>query len=472
MTTSSQALDKVKGKAVSLAKKKLTATATDVSSKLQDRLKNKLTDKLSSSAKAATSATSVVSGALSMEAINQKLSTQAISNALKGGGALKSGAAKAISSVTDKLTKAKTPDLKGLLKSKVSGLMGSKVDALLEGEAKINEKLAPTLVTTGPNDKLLTVDAYDYSPKDIFSKFAGKLSDEGKGIFDSLGGGGGMAATVAGLLKKGTSGGFSLDTDQLKNRLIGAVGGKTGAINKLSEGFKSAVGQATGIPAQLLNRADVVINGVTRSIATGDIKSASTLFDLVGTVVNDSQLVNFLDVGAKTSLLSQVMREAMELGVPEAIDIVVSKANANDKSALYALGSVVDTAVTTGNVSTVQLMVNNLGRDVIVSQYPQAVPQILASYAYTKDPVEANMRPMYDELLTVLRGIDPNWDKYNRNGEWVTNLNAFSGISNDARTLFSRYGEFSIAVLLGPQYPQTTILTQLKTMYPQTTFGY
>jgi len=468
MVTSSDALKKVQGAAVSLTKKKLTAAATEVSGNVTNRLKQKLSDKLSSTSKSASAATTALTGLGGVDALTSGLTGKM--GALADLGGLKTGASKAISFATDSLSKAANANTADLFRSKMEGMMGNNVAAMLQGEAQINAKLAPSLVTTGPNDKLLTVDAYDYNPKAIFTSFAGKVSDQATGIFDALGGKGAIAKTVAGVLKKGVSGNLSLDTGALKDRLIQVAGGKTGIINKLSTSFKQGIGEATGIPAGLLNKANVVIDGVARAVATDDIRSASTLFDLVGSVVNDNSLVEFLDMGAKASMLSSIYREAINLGVPEAIDIVVRKANTNDPSALYALGATIDTAVINGNIPTVKLMIDKLGAPAVLAKFPESIRQILASYQFDKDPSEANLTLMYNELMAVLNALDPNWGKFQRNGVWVTDFTVYTNISGHAKQLLSRDTDRVIGMSLASYYPVTSCAGKAREFYPSAVF--
>ncbi len=461
MTTAKDALSNVKGATVTLTKKKLSPDAALASQAINERLQAKLEDRLSTAAKSATSATTAVQE-ISLPSLTANLGAAGVVQALK------SSSAKAINAASTALTRGKDALLGNVLKSKVSGMMSSQTAAMIEGESKINAKLAPTVVTTGPQDDLLTVDAYDFQAKDILSGFTGKLSSSVLGdIGDSFRAGGGLAANMANLLKRGSDGKIGLNGDAFKDRLVNSLGGRTGLLNSMSGALKNSIGQATGIPDNILNRADVVINGVVRSVQTGDIKSASTLFGLVGGVLDDSSLVEFLDVGAKTSLLTELYRQAMTLGVPEAIDIIVDKAGDNDKAAVYALSMIIDDAVINGNIQTVNKLIDKLGPAAVLAKFPSAVPQILASYQYaTVTAAGPNFPVLYAELNTTLSRLDPNWGRRTRNGVSVLDLSVFTNISVDARAILSSTGPFVEAVQVASLYPPVALAQRGKQMYP------
>ncbi len=460
MTTAQDALSNVKGATVALTKKKISLSTATASQALNDKLRAKFDDRLSTAAKSASSANVSVQE-VNLPSINAQLGTAAMVQSLKA------AATKATTAAAGALTRGRDAVLGTVLKSKVAGMMSSQTGAMLEGEAKINSKLASTIVTTGPQDDLLTVDAYDFQAKDILSGFTGKLSSNILGsVGDSFRAGGGMAANMAQLLKVGVGGKIGINGDAFKDRLIGSLGGRTGLVNSITGSLKNSIGAATGIPDNILNRADVVINGVVRSVQTGDIKSASTLFGLVGGVLEDSSLIQFLDVGAKTSLLTELYRQSMALGVPEAIDLIVDKAGANDKAAIYALSMVIDDAVINGNIQTVNKLIDKLGPAAVLAKFPGSVTQILASYQFQAPVLDANYTALYTELNATLSRLNPNWGKRQRRGVWVMDLSAFTNISPDARTILSREGPFREAVDIAGNFPTTALANLGKQMYP------
>lgn len=450
MTTSKEALAKVKGRAVSLTKKTVTGPALFSSGVLSDRLKSKMQDKLSSTAKSASSA-------------NQ------ISNALSLTGQVDQfkGAAGKIAELipSQGTTPANAAKLKGKLGSMVQQSIGG-----LVGESQINEKLAATLVTTGPQDDLLVVDAYDFTPKEILSKFTGKLSSLGKDSFDSLRGGGGLARTVAGMLKATTSGGLKLDTKELKSRLTGLVGGRAGLTNSLLGSFGETLSEVAGTDPNLLRDTYVVIDGLGKRVKSDDFLSTRTLFDAIGAVVENENFATVVDSSGRAALLAGIYRESIRQGVPEAIDLIIEKANESDRSAVVALSYVVTDAVFSGNLKAVNTAIDKLGRDNILARHPTAVQIVLSSYSFPAEMRVEERAQEFVNLDTTLRRLDPHWGTYRRGATYVPDLSAYTHLSADARTLLLYHGDRQGPVSIASHYTHAPLLALARSMYPQVAF--
>lgn len=456
--------DTIRDKSVALTKSKPTSTVLDLSSKLGERLKSKLNDKMSSSAKSITSANKTID--LSLKGLTDKIGIAGAAEQLV------QNAKSSIVNKAESLVKANTEAAKSMLVSKASGMLGGMLQ-LGGGESSLNEKLADTIATTGPKDDLITKDAYDLSLdiESVFSGFKGKLSDIASEIGNSFRGGGGLASTVASLLIK-SDGKIGLDTNALKNRIISAVGGKQGLVNSLSKGLQDGIISGLGLDPSISNRVNVVVDGVLRGIQTDDIKSARGLFNLVGQVVGDNGLIDVIDMGARGQIISQIYKEAIALGVPEAIEIVIDRVgnDPNDNSAIYGLTYSITDAVSRADLKTIDLMIDKLGANAILAAQPDAIAIILATYKFPSGTVDSDYTQLWIELDTLLSRIDSRWYERKRGESWIIDLNVFTNASPDALTLAMLQPDLKIAVMIADEYRYVSLVDLSSRMFPYAVF--
>lgn len=462
MAKSSQEVrDLIDNTKVALTKKKPTQTAVEVTSKLGERLQRRIADRMSGTAKTVSSANRSID--LSLSGLTQQIGLTAAAETLK------QNAIQTARQVGSSLVKGKTAEATNILKSKVAQLAGTGL--LGTGESAINDKLADTIATTGPTDALLTQDVYgDVSGSGILTGFKGKIADLTRDIGNQLRGGGGLAANLANVLRVGAGGSIGIDTNVLKDRLVWAVGGKQGLINGLTGAVKQGMLDGTSIDPGLLNRIEVVVNNVGHRINSSDVRSARGLFNLVGQVVGDPSLVNTIDTGARTQMMATIYREAIALGVPEAIDLIIQRSAANDRSAIYGLTYSIADAVQMADLKTLNTMIDQLGRDAILAAVPDAIAMILAMYRYPLGTEPAAYPARWTELDTLLQRLQPNWAYTQRGSQQVINLGMFTRASPDAQSLMRMVEEYQVALLIAADYPRVVLADLARQMYPLTVF--
>lgn len=442
-------------------KKQVTDFAVDASSKLGERLKSRIDSKASGSLKSLASS----SGA-PIETINGLVDKIGMAGAV---GELGKKATETAKKLTSGLVKAKDDASNIELTSKVSDLARK---AAKTGESSLNAKLADTIATTGPKDELLAQDVYSFNPGGMLTSYSGKLKDLAKDLGDTFKGGGGLAANLANILKVGSGGDIGVDADALKGRLINAVGGKQGLFNSLTQDFQDTLVDGSDLNPQLMGRVNAVVNGAVRSFQTDDIKSAQGLFNLIGGVLGDNSIMELVDVGAKTQLFSQIYREAINLGIPEAIDIIVAKSNDADRSAIFGLTYGVTDAVARADLHTINTMIDRLGKDALLAASPTAILQILSAYRFTPETQEKDYAEIWNKMNSTLNRLDPDWGYRMRGSARIIDLNVFTYVSEDVKLLLNRFApQFRDAVMLAPSYTYTPLLQRGREMYPLAYFG-
>lgn len=358
-----------------------------------------------------------------------------------------------------------------------------------QGKA-LSKKLVSTLFSTGPKDDLTTVDVYGVMSKALIPSINGKLNlqigqnlmqqlgipgDPKDSLKQLLGGGGGLGSLVNGLTSSGNpiaealkkvESGWGIDKEGLTNRVIDALGGKSGLVNGLSDGLKTALTSTVGLNGSLGNQITAVVNNVTQKVNVSSLTDARDLLALVGEVTGSPELSQFFDDGAETTLLSGLFGEAIAQGMPNAVEALITNARDSD-IVKKALQQNIGTALVSGNLDTVNLLAGALKAGPILKEVPDAPSVVLSAYKAPKGTTQAAYTQERDKLLTALTGLDPNWGKSDRGGSTTVDLAAFTSLSKDSERALATSSEHAVVLELAKTYRSTSFRSQIKKQYPR-----
>ncbi len=356
--------------------------------------------------------------------------------------------------------------IKGLASAFSGGGDGESVgDAATSSMKLINAKLADSMFVALPDQDVLVADAYGLKGNDTLNSVIGKLTGFATDMLSKAGGLKGLGKGLASTALSTLASGGKIDAKALTERVVSTLGGRSGILNSLSDGVKAQLGESIGLPAGIYDKIESVVSGQLLGYNKIDVKSAAGIFDVLGRVTGDAELAKYFDVGAEAQLLATVYREALDIGLPSAIDAMNSKAKSSE-AAYYALQSNLVVASRLGEIGTVSLMTDVLGSERVLGDNPGVISELLAAYSFP-DGMDAND---YGAELTrvdgILKKIDPHWGEYLRGDTWVTDLTVFNGISNDAQTLLSTDSRYAEAIAMAGTYPSMDLIELGKRNYP------
>lgn len=327
----------------------------------------------------------------------------------------------------------------------------------------INANLADTMFTALPTDDVLVVDAYGIRDNTVLNSVVGKLTGFAKDSFAGLGGLAGVGRTVTSALVAG-KGGLNLNTDVLKDRVLSALGGRTGVFNALSGSLQSGL-TTLGLPAGVYDEVEATIGGIRQYITTGGVNDARSTFDLISRITGQSGIADFLDVGAEATLMATVFREAIDMRVPDAISAMLEKSK-SEQASYYALQSNIVVAANMSDLQTLDQMVTTLGAERVRLDCPDAVSRVLSGYRFAEGTTVADYPDRFNELNAVCAKVDVNWGYVQRGDERLTSTASFVQLSADARTLLSNAGPFQDIIQMGSSYPSIDLVAGIKANYP------
>lgn len=336
-------------------------------------------------------------------------------------------------------------------------------------------KLAKTIFSTGPDVKLATTDVYSESPD---TKSAINVPDIAKNVAAEISKAGVWLGSTDGLLSvlksvKVDRNGIKLDSKALTDRLIQASGGpnspfydlknKADSLKQLA--VSTALGQAANLVAQQPNLAIAYKNITTIVDATKDIDSINDLSKLINTIATNDEFAKVIDLRAQFSILSSIMSESSRLGITGVIDSVVDNITDTKDKKKFLL-SELNTYLKYCNLEAITKCVSLAGGKAILARAPDAINQILTNYRFATTTKPSQYADLLDDLVALLTSIDSHWNQYIRAGVWVSNLEPFTKISNDAKSLFMVSDDYWDKVALAPDYPAKSIKELAKINYP------
>jgi hypothetical protein len=397
-----------------------------------------------------------LSSVLGAGSVDLSGATKQITNAATG------AVSQATSLVQNKLGSA----LSGVLGSSVGGLLGNALSMVPDSAAKnlTAAKIAPGFLQNGPKDDTLVTDPYGVSDNNILNSLGEKISGFAQDMFGELRSSPSLVSDLTSMLTNG--GNFAISKEGLADRVLGALGGQSGLIRNLSDQLKGSIVNGMGLPEGIYDTAISLIGGQSSSINVGSINSAKEIFSLISTITRSNELGGLFDVGGESSLLAGVMREAIALGVPDAIDVLIENAK-HDDIAYNALYANMQVAVDYSDLDTINTMIERVGVNAFLGQCPDAVQRLLSSYELPVGTSSANYDNEWAALETVLNTLKPGWGKVDRDGALVNDLTFYANVSGDARKLMLRVNDHLVPVLIGSTYPdKRDMISELRTMYP------
>lgn len=256
------------------------------------------------------------------------------------------------------------------------------------------------------------------------------------------------ADTILGLVDF-SSGRPSLNRDELKRR-IGSV--LKNEADVLSEGVKDALianlAKATGTDPSTL----VVAIGQARTIIkTGKPKDAQEFMALLGTIAGSDALIEVLDLSAEMAILDYAMSRAVDLGIPDAIDIILSSIKDNSLAREMVLRNLRQAAIRS-DMKTLQKGIDYVGGAGVLYRVPDIIRLILINYRVDEPKENWDIPKRHKELTYILNSIDPFWRVTNRGKDEVSSLSNFVGISTDARVILNHDDDYFIQTTLGQTY--------------------
>lgn len=331
-------------------------------------------------------------------------------------------------------------------------------------------KFADSISIKGPDDSLITKDAYGLTPQIINNNVTSNAKYDIKSLLSRLGADSNSLSDKLSGVKEGIKGA----TDRIKDAMK--------AVNQVSEVIKSVQNKSV---AQLLDMASgnfPIAGEIAQGIRYGDslykMYQSTDWNDLASVIRAGDRILgtniskDYIDAQSAISVFSSLVGESMSSGNNGAVDFLIKavKDNLNSDKAnttnyfdnlSYPISQQYSIAAVQGNLDVMYNTLDFVNASEVVSTSPYIITDLFRSYRL---PENCNYEVLKEELRkmkAVCNKLDPNWawteigcaDKI----EKAYSLKPFTYASSDTKALFSLDPDFLVSMIISNSYLSETM---------------
>ncbi|MGG4591708.1 hypothetical protein ACLPJK_25975 [Pseudomonas aeruginosa] len=323
---------------------------------------------------------------------------------------------------------------------------------------------AQTVFSGKGDDSLVTGDVYALSPNEqlnnVFASAVDVLKGFGEDLLDTRSG---VLRNVADILSRGPG---RYSRENILDRVYSVLGpsGRQ-SIDKLGGTLGQTLFDTLGVPKQMSSKLMVEIGNITRTVEnTRDYGYNMDYLGVLQQVLGNETVFKAMDLEAEAALISTAINGAMELGLPEVLDMVRDRSS-NEYSWKKAYWNSTPEIVYSANLTAIDTLVENTSGDAVLGRAPDSVATILSNFSLERETTPDQYPTKAQALIATLSKIDANWDTYRRSASSsVINFGIFSDISADAKTVLSTVDKYQVAVLMAGQYSSVPIAQAVESL--------
>lgn len=254
---------------------------------------------------------------------------------------------------------------------------------------------------------------------------------------------------IAGVVAQGSIMGLQM-ADNLANKYGSTLNGILG------------INQTANYISDLLKdtpKLKILYDGVA-TLVDGDYDSADGIMKTIDKITAKDSVATVFDMETEFAIFHTVTQEALRYDIPAMFDKLMGRFTTPEEKIVYVSENIIP-ALSKANFGFIEKALTEVSGDYIKRQTPDAIETLISGFQPTTLTPE-----MVTRLNNVLNQIDPNWNKYNRDGVMVTNLSAYSAASAPALQALLQDPEHRVAVMLSGSYQQQDIIENMQQKYP------
>lgn len=344
-----------------------------------------------------------------------------------------------------------------------------------------------TAFSTGPDDKLATVDVY--AEKQPNTPKNNGITSVGKELLN---------ATAMEINRIAVSGEIvevmnfdkpipTIDLAAAQKKLEVALGDKVVIQGKLLDALQSSVGlpiktiigpDGKVMPGAAVNVAgkNITVNDVRATVGSvseirkkiGDVKTAQDAMELVGTITGNTNLGKIAGVSDGLKVMGTVAKTVNTLRIPELFDILHDQQHEEDKKP-FLLDNVRN-AILASDLYVVNKTLTECGAAAILARVPDAITLLVAFYQLPPTVTSPNTT-VATQLVNLLNGLDSRWALYKRNGVDVVNLEHFTYANDVCLKVLSKHPNYVVPCMIAKNYRMVDLKSTAKQLFPYAAIG-
>lgn len=326
-------------------------------------------------------------------------------------------------------------------------------------------KIASSLFKSGPVDALLTVDTYKQKANTTLNALPDVLKNFSVDAAQTIRKNPAMLKRIMGDVLAAKSGRLSKADALLR---IGKSMGSVGLIKTLTGTMQNTMFDTFdkfGVSKETVSSIMGATKTGVKAYMSGNLDDVRGLANLAKELTGKSDVFSVFDLAAEAAMATTIIDYAIKSGATDLLQEAV--ASVSDKSVtLYAYNKTYTVAVMSSNIDALKVMGDTMTAGGVMSALPDACKRILMFYKFADKTTPAQYEERLTELLGVLNHINPNWAKYQRNGEMIDNLEMFTYASANSLTLLKLRDEYKLPVMIAPEHKSAALPTLIRTYYP------
>lgn len=253
-------------------------------------------------------------------------------------------------------------------------------------------------------------------------------------------------------LLKIQDGKVKIDKDLVKGRL------KNISKNMISDTKQaSLISSISLLTGKSNEESAVVVNGVQTIVKKKNIKDVNDFVNLMGSVTGNKELLEVLDLQAEGVILGDLLKQASDLGLLDAADIILSKIK-DDKMRRSVLLDNILSYATWSDLDMIDKTIDHVGSDKILAKHPNIVELIVKHFNFKQTSDKVLLEQTRVKFTRVLNRLDSKWHVTKRNGVETSSLNVFIGASKSSLTLFNLDERYSTEANICGKYMAMDII--------------
>lgn len=300
----------------------------------------------------------------------------------------------------------------------------------------MTRRLSDSIFQGRGTDGMVVDDAYQISTGEtrnsVYESAKGIFSDAIKGLQTNKQSIGELTRLVLDS-KNGT-----VNKGEMFSRALGALGTSLpGLLGTLGGTLKNKIGGAAGelIGPDAQKAVEVLYNNVPTLLSTTNVKDSEDLISLIQELTGNSELAGLINIEAESAVIAGIAGTLLDYDIPNLLDDVLDMSR-SDTVRYNAMAYISTRAVAGADLDTVNKIIDTIGLSMFLENNPNAIKDIVGSFYLGSEETPDQWPAKRDKMITLLNRIDAHWFEYNRNGEWVINLQTFSWSSGDTKKLF------------------------------------
>lgn len=334
----------------------------------------------------------------------------------------------------------------------------------------MTRRLSSTIFQGDSSQQVLVEDAYGIANNEtrnsMYESVKGVFADSVDGIQSNKS----SPRQIANIIQAARRG--TADKMDLIDRALGVMGTSLpGLLGTVGGTLKNIIGDAAEsvIGPGAKKNIDVLFDGIPTMISVIDVDNTQSLFEFIAELTGNSELARIVNIEAEASIIGALASSVMEYGIPDLMDDIIetSRSEAAQRKAWEYIST---DAVYGADLAAINHVIDKIGLTAFLENNPNAIDMILGSFFFGTNDTVDTWPAKRVELITTLARINATWDKYNRNGVLIPNLQPFQVASDDAKKLFQLQEPELTYCLTAVNFPPSTPFDVMSKMYPGALF--